>query len=262
MGKNEENRVCFHEKMEFVKKKKIKKTIYYCPGEKDIVQNIYCVLIIIFKLVDCVYGEWSAWSECPECTGDMSGYTTDDLKDFEQMRQRRVKIKAKYRGKKCKRNIDVQYQQGKCTDIQSCPEEAGAAFVAQWNEWSKCFAPCGKQGRKVRKRKCIGEGCKDELEQFEDCPGFCPPQGWSEWEQWSNCPVTCGHAQRARRRHCRDDNKEEMKGKSTCKGIGRQTQRCDMGKCGSTIKEKYEGGGGDPVKKYEKEGDKAKKQKY
>ena len=55
------------------------------------------------------------------------------------------------------------------------------------------------------------------------------PDGWSQWDNWSACPVTCGTAQRARRRICLDDKKDEFKGnlgiKSTCKGIGRETQR-------------------------------------
>jgi len=50
--------------------------------------------------------------------------------------------------------------------------------------------------------------------------------GWSHWDNWSNCPVTCGRGQRARRRFCLDDDKEEMKGNSTCRGIARETQKC------------------------------------
>ena len=99
--------------------------------------------------------------------------------------------------------------------------------------------------------------CKEELTEEKECPPLCPPKGWGGWENWSNCPVTCGTAQRARRRHCLDDAKDELKGKSTCRGINRQSEKCDMGKCGDKMKWVYEGGSKvDPIRNYEKESQK------
>ena len=209
-GGNIENRVCLHEKMKSDKKEyKGVKPIYYCP-------------------VDCQWGDWKAWSECPECQGEVSGYDETALKEFEQMRTRRVKRRAKYRGKKCRKSVDIQTQKGKCLGkIPTCPESAAVPFVGSWTEWSPCFAPkCGKaeKGKRKRTRQCHseeGKPCKGPLTQEEECPRLCPPIGWSQWENWSNCPVTCGNGQRARRRFCRDDDKDEMRGNSTCKGIGR-----------------------------------------
>ena len=245
-GIKTENAVCLHEKMKSDKARfdeAIKagaKPIYYCP-------------------VDCVWGEWTPWSLCPDCFGEESGIMEEDLKEFEQTRTRKVKVRPKFRGKKCGKSFFEMGTQKKCTKgtVPPCPEAAGAAFVSQWLHWGTCRAPCGKDGTRERSRQCHGEECKDELEEKAKCKGYCPPMGWSNWDQWSNCPVTCGKAQRARVRHCRDDAKEEMKNNSTCRGVARETQRCDMGKCGSKIELKYEGGKGDPIekleKKYEKE---------
>jgi hypothetical protein len=41
-------------------------------------------------LVDCQWGEWSAWSACPDCHGDLSGYSKDEVALFEQLRTRKV----------------------------------------------------------------------------------------------------------------------------------------------------------------------------
>ncbi len=75
-------------------------------------------------------------------------------------------------------------------------------------------------------------------------------EGWSEWDSWSPCPVTCGFGQRARRKVCLEDPKDEMVANATCRGVARQTERCDMGPCGSMVEDKFEGGGPDPVDLY------------
>ncbi len=46
--------------------------------------------------VDCIWSEWQAWSPCPDCYGDRSGFYRKDLKSYKQTRMRRVKTRAKY----------------------------------------------------------------------------------------------------------------------------------------------------------------------
>ena len=250
--------------------------ITYCPGNYWKMELSEPFINSNIILVDCVWANWQAWSPCPDCHGSDSGIYDEDLPEYEQVRQRVVKIRAKHKGKKCRTPVELQSRVGNCTTktVPQCPEVAGGSFEGQWSEWTKCLIKCGQEGVKKRVRQCYGGGkCKGSLEETVRCKEFCPPclyifnsrflfahftfplltAGWSKWDYWSNCPVTCGSAQRARRRVCLDDDKEEFKGKlgkSTCKGIARETQRCDMGKCGSKQELEFEGGNKNPVDSY------------
>ena len=56
--------------------------------------------------------------------------------------------------------------------------------------------------------------------------------GWTQWDQWSPCRVTCGVGQSARKRTCRDDNRQDIpEREKTCKGIQREQRPCDSGSC-------------------------------
>ena len=134
--------------------------------------------LLLTNKVDCVWGEWTPWSSCPDCYGDLSGFYKEDLETYEQIRTRRVKIRPRYRGKKCgKRNVEMGHQTGECAkSVPACPVAAGgASYLGQWQPWSKCMSECGKRGKRKRMRQCIGTSCEGDTVEEEDCPGFCPP---------------------------------------------------------------------------------------
>ena len=64
-----------------------------------------------------------------------------DLKEFKEMRTRKVKTPAKYRGKRCGAGnglFDHESRQGECTSrTPACPEE-GYCYLSNWGEWSLC----------------------------------------------------------------------------------------------------------------------------
>ncbi len=121
-------------------------------------------------------------------------------------------------------------------DVVQCPAVKSQPFMTPWTDWSDCEAQCGGKGKMKRSRQCVNqaqwkaEGCKGKLVQEEICANACPKTGWTEWDAWSPCEVTCGRGQSARRRTCRDDNRTDIKHK-TCKGIQRETKKCDAGSC-------------------------------
>ena len=68
-------------------------------------------------------------------------YLPPDLKEWKEMRSRKVKTPAKYRGKRCGAGngfYDHESRQGECTSrTPACPEE-GYCYLSNWGEWSLC----------------------------------------------------------------------------------------------------------------------------
>lgn len=167
------------------------------------IESIESVIPNPWSIVDCIWGQWEPWSRCPECHGDLSGYYESDLPTYEQSRIRKVKTQARYRGKRCKRRIEViqvtilvsfthatshrqqiESHVGNCTTktIPSCPQAmATEGFVGQWAEWGGCVThSCQKAGKRTRNRDCIGnDSCKHELTETEECVKLCPPGSFS-----------------------------------------------------------------------------------
>ena len=134
-------------------------------------------------LVDCEWANWSGWSGCPECHGELTDIYEEgtenvqvsreaivvviaclslDLKEFKEMRTRKVKTPAKYRGKRCGAGnglFDHESRQGECTSrTPACPEE-GFCYLSNWGEWSMC-----KTGDDGKCHKKMGTRDREELE--------------------------------------------------------------------------------------------------
>ena len=87
-----------------------------------------------------------------------------DLKEFKEMRTRKVKTPAKYRGKRCGAGnnlLDHESRKGECTSrTPACPEE-GYCYLSNWGEWSLCKT---KDNAKCLKK--MGTRNREELEIF------------------------------------------------------------------------------------------------
>ena len=87
-----------------------------------------------------------------------------DLKEFKEMRTRKVKTPAKYRGKRCGAGnglFDHESRQGECTSrTPACPEE-GYCYLSNWGEWSLCKA---EDNAKCDKK--MGTRNREGLESF------------------------------------------------------------------------------------------------
>ena len=87
-----------------------------------------------------------------------------DLKEFKEMRTRKVKTPAKYRGKRCGAGnglFDHESRQGECTSrTPACPEE-GYCYLSNWGEWSLCK---NKDNAKCDKK--MGSRNREGLELF------------------------------------------------------------------------------------------------
>ncbi|CAD7963524.1 unnamed protein product [Amoebophrya sp. A25] len=145
--------------------------------------------------VDCIFAEWSYWSECSEpCGGG------------EASRTREIGSPSAQGGAPCV---------GAMKEIRTCNadpcKEPIDCQMSEWESWAECSKTCGG-GEQARKRVIQAEakfggkaceknplvevrGCSEEsCYVVEDCL-------WEEWSYWSACSATCGGGQRSRARN-------------------------------------------------------------
>jgi hypothetical protein len=146
--------------------------------------------------VDCVAGDWSAWTDCPvTCgVGKSNSY-------------RSIRIPALHGGKACPSRTRTK----KCLHGNACPTYAASTNVtdkhtycevSQFDQWSECSTTCGT-GYKVRERiiERRGANCPHTLDvtacNEQVCPVDCEV---ADWEAWSPCSHSCGSGVETRRR--------------------------------------------------------------
>jgi len=169
---------------------------------------------------DCVFGEWSAWSECDkDCGGGQSN------------RKRSLESQPAHGGT-CALLSNV--SETRPCNSQPCSITKACA-LSQWSEWTQCSADCdtgmrsrnremvfGDAARRLSIFDSLADGVASGVRQaprqlLEDCSGgydgglsevepcqveACDRQdcSWSEWEEWSDCTCTCGGGEMRRSR--------------------------------------------------------------
>lgn len=164
-----------------------------CQG--DLRELRPCNEVVCHTKVDCVLGNWQAWSKCSQSCGGGQRY-----------RNRQIQIHPAAGGKPCS---DV------LSEVEGCGEEAcGEAIDCLWGQWSgfsACSVSCGggykSRDRSVKVAPRNGGKLCDPLSKAEvvecntvDCPSGCKDALWDEWTEWGLCSASCGTGYRSRSR--------------------------------------------------------------
>ncbi|CAJ1335935.1 unnamed protein product [Effrenium voratum] len=137
------------------------------------------------ECVDCKWGSWVAWSECPVSCGGAT-----------QTRARDVLVQKAGGGKACEGNSSVTRA---CADI-TCPVDCE---MDDWSDWTDCTPFC--QGTQTRSRSVVveplagGQACGD-ASNVVNCSNACVDCEVSPWSVWSPCTATCGSGRQTRSR--------------------------------------------------------------
>jgi hypothetical protein len=133
--------------------------------------------------VDCVMGEWSAWSACDSAA--------DPCGTFPRVRTREVNVTAQFGGVACP-ELGYENETQACPETRQCPR----LCLASWTSWSACSAVCN--GTRIRFRnfteipaRDAGDcdpvfdeaGCKWNCEDDDPCLIM--------WTSWRPCPANC-----------------------------------------------------------------------
>eukprot|EP01067_Filipodium_phascolosomae_P008606 Filipodium_phascolosomae@DN737_c0_g1_i1.p1 len=171
----------------------------------------------------CKPSEWDDWEDCPlKCW---------DGKKTETQKRTRPKVckEGKPEDRKAKESRECPVNRSKITCVIDC------APSGDWEEWTKCDAECGKEGKQTRKRdvkKAVngGKDCKDKDRQetktckASECTKDCqlgPPS------KWTDCPKKCGAGGKKKRQ--RMIIQEPFgKGAKTCLAVDTEKWICDI----------------------------------
>lgn len=145
------------------------------------------------KPVDCVMGQWSAWSVCTATCG--GGAAT----------RARMMVKAGSDGGK---DCDGELEQAQDCGRISC--SAGVMVdcrFGDWQEWGACDR-CGGQSLRLRNILAYplngGQECNtSSIIDTRPCPNACAGEGicsFQAWGPWGPCTATCGVGRMARNR--------------------------------------------------------------
>jgi hypothetical protein len=139
--------------------------------------------------LDCVHGDWSAWSECTYSCG-----TGQKSRSFT------ITTHADFGGRACPASAE----DSECNS-QACPIDC---VLGDWNGFSNCDKSCGTgiQSRErsiAREHAFGGAACPDLIDSqncnAHSCPVDCVVPAWTD-EDWGACSVSCGGGTRTRTR--------------------------------------------------------------
>jgi len=142
--------------------------------------------------VDCVLGDWGAWTDCAGSCGK-----------GQHSRTRRIVTETQGTGKACTGPLK---EMAEC-DAGKCLEPKGAVDCSwdDWGSWGACTKCSGQRhrSRHIKHHAAHGgapcefgaaletEACKRECHK----PSFCE---WGKWTPWGDCTITCGTGMRKR----------------------------------------------------------------
>lgn len=139
---------------------------------------------------DCVWSEWSSWTECTR--------NNDPVCDATKRRWRRIEMYQRGHGAPC---------DGTSKEIAPCvdrndpgcnPAHPLDCKLGDWEEWSKCTADCDG-GQTRREREIIveaiagGQPCEDSLVEVRQCNmqecvvSRAEDCKWGPWSDWGAC---------------------------------------------------------------------------
>lgn len=172
--------------------------------------------------VDCIWGNWSAWSSCDATCGG-----------GKQSRTRPERTEAAFGGKQC---IGSSKETRDC-GLTPCPVDCE---WTEWSLWSNCSKDCGggskERARDVKVkaensgRECTGDAQEQDACNAQPCPVDC---AWEEWAAWSDCTVTCGNGTTQRGRAIAV---QQVGTGKPCEGEALETDFCNTDPCAVNCK--------------------------
>lgn len=148
------------------------------------------------KKVDCVWGDWSSWSNCSAaCGGGQS------------KRHRDVVVSPDNGGELCK---DLTREEIAPCNVKACDRECVDGEWGNWADWSDCSHSCGG-GTRLRSRLIAvqaddcGVSATGRSQEFKACNSHISCEEdfdcvFAAWTQWSACSCTCDGVMRRSRR--------------------------------------------------------------
>jgi len=178
--------------------------------------------------VDCVWGNWSEWSECSVSCGEGM-----------QNRSREIEVYPQGAGALCEvlnSTVEIQPCSIPCSGESECVD----GLWSDWNDWSECSATClgGTRYRHrdvaVQPSDCgtkLPSGLSTEIEGCNEetpCEAEIQNCTFSDWSGWSGClnMTDCTYAIRNR-----SIEVEASKYGALCNGTLIESEPCDESLC-------------------------------
>lgn len=165
--------------------------------------------------VDCIWGDWTNWSDCSLRCGGGEKY------------KKRIQTQERQNaGIPC----EGAFVQKEACNIDPCAEHCE---VSQWSGWSECSEKCGtgkqNRSRNITKKPAHGGKPCPVLNEEEECnKNPCPVDcETSQWTSWSNCTKPCGTGTKNRTRKV---TKKSMYGGEECPILS-ETENCNVHEC-------------------------------